>query len=195
MMGNYYVYSHIRLDTEKVFYFGSGSHLRPYKKNNRNSIWQKIVKEVGYRVEILRVFKTKKEACTCESELIRRAKAIGQAEANMTLGSSKGGPVGIVRSAKTRRKMALAKMGAKNPIHRPEVKAKMVASKQGVVPWHATNRATELNKIQVVDLKTGTRWNSIKEAAIHIGKSHAHLCNMLKGVSRNTTTLMYAKKG
>lgn len=53
-----YVYQHIRLDTNEVFYIGIGSDTegkfhRANEKKGRNSFWYKIVDKTDYRVEII----------------------------------------------------------------------------------------------------------------------------------------------
>lgn len=58
--GKYYLYRHIRIDTNKVFYIGIGSkqescrpYRRAYSKMSRNSVWENIVKNSDYEIEIL----------------------------------------------------------------------------------------------------------------------------------------------
>ena len=62
--GKYYLYRHIRLDTNEVFYVGIGTKVknfisckkeyeRAFTKTNRNVIWKRIVAKTEYRVEIL----------------------------------------------------------------------------------------------------------------------------------------------
>jgi len=49
-----FLYQHIRLDTQTVFYVGIAKNIsRAYSKHNRNDHWRKIVNKVGYRVELL----------------------------------------------------------------------------------------------------------------------------------------------
>lgn len=61
----YYLYRHIRLDTNEVFYVGigtknnrkhkklSGEYCRAYNKSNRNKEWKKVVATTDYEVEII----------------------------------------------------------------------------------------------------------------------------------------------
>lgn len=65
--GKYYLYKHVRLDKNQVFYVGIGTikkkitHLsiktnrykRAYEKSNRNKYWKNIVNKTNYKVEIL----------------------------------------------------------------------------------------------------------------------------------------------
>ena len=51
-----YVYQHIRLDTNEIFYIGIGSDLkykRAYTKHKRNIHWNCIVNMTNYSVEII----------------------------------------------------------------------------------------------------------------------------------------------
>lgn len=52
--GTYYLYRHIRLDTNKVFYIGIGKNKdRLKRKTGRNKEWLKIIGETDYDAEIL----------------------------------------------------------------------------------------------------------------------------------------------
>lgn len=63
--GKYYLYRHIRLDKNEVFYIGVGTiqnkngngfygkHLRAFSKCYRNDIWKYITKKTEYEVEIM----------------------------------------------------------------------------------------------------------------------------------------------
>ena len=73
----YYLYQHVRLDTNTVFYIGKGTkkpkgnaYHRAYTKNSRNNYWLNIVNITPYKVEILEEFETEKECLLKETELI-----------------------------------------------------------------------------------------------------------------------------
>ena len=69
-----YVYKHIRLDTNEVFYVGIGSGItykRAYKVNGRTQFWQNITKKTNYQVCIVKDGITWEEACFLEKELIK----------------------------------------------------------------------------------------------------------------------------
>jgi hypothetical protein len=68
-----YLYRHIRLDKQEVFYLGIGSdenYERANSTNNRNQYWHNIAKN-GYEVEIVLDNLTWEEACEKEKELIK----------------------------------------------------------------------------------------------------------------------------
>lgn len=63
-LGKYFLYRHIRIDTNQVFYIGVGTktyHLntfneiyrRAFLKAGRNNLWNKIVSKSDYRIEIV----------------------------------------------------------------------------------------------------------------------------------------------
>ena len=72
-----YVYQHIRLDTNEVFYIGIGSDTdgKFVRANNvrdrKNRYWNNIVNKVGYRVEILIDVINWVDACDEEIRLIK----------------------------------------------------------------------------------------------------------------------------
>jgi hypothetical protein len=69
-----YVYRHIRLDTNQVFYIGIGSdktYYRANKKSQRNIHWKRIVEKSNYRVDIVLDDLTWEEACIKEIEFIK----------------------------------------------------------------------------------------------------------------------------
>jgi hypothetical protein len=71
-----YVYQHIRLDTNEVFYIGIGSDTEgKYKRANsnkkRNPHWHNVINKAGYKIEILLDNINWKEACNEENRLIK----------------------------------------------------------------------------------------------------------------------------
>jgi hypothetical protein len=73
----YYLYQHVRLDTNTIFYIGKGKkqlkgnvYRRAYTKNSRNNYWLNIVNMTSYRVEILEEFEIEKECLLKETDLI-----------------------------------------------------------------------------------------------------------------------------
>lgn len=58
--GKHYLYRHIRLDKNEVFYVGIGTkyktirkYKRAYSSKDRNSMWKRIINKTDYKVEIL----------------------------------------------------------------------------------------------------------------------------------------------
>ena len=67
----YYVYRHIRLDKNQVFYIGLGRNKRAWDKHSRNRYWNHIVKNTDYEVEIILGDLTRQEASEKEKEFIK----------------------------------------------------------------------------------------------------------------------------
>lgn len=69
-----YVYQHIRLDSDSVFYIGIGSDSLNYKRSKsligRNKHWHRIVNKCGYRIEIIHDNISLKQAFELEKMLI-----------------------------------------------------------------------------------------------------------------------------
>ncbi len=99
MENNYYVYQHVRLDTEAVFYVGKGRDKRAYTKSGRSQYWQNIVSKAGHRVEIVHAQLTEQESLDLEVETIAKYRAQGYTLCNMTDGGE--GSSGYVTSAET----------------------------------------------------------------------------------------------
>ena len=68
---SFVVYSHTRLDKNEVFYIGIGVPERPYHKSHRNKIWNRIIKNTNYRIDILYSDLTWEQAVKKEIELIK----------------------------------------------------------------------------------------------------------------------------
>jgi len=83
----FYVYEHIRLDTNTVFYVGKGKGRRCFDSNRRNQHWKRVVaKAGGFDVHIV-IDKIDEEfAFLAEQELITKLKSQGASLANLTNG-------------------------------------------------------------------------------------------------------------
>jgi len=67
-----FVYQHIRLDNNEVFYIGIGiNKYRPLSKYRRNKYWHNIVNKCGYKSEIIYNNLTWKDAIEFEKFLIK----------------------------------------------------------------------------------------------------------------------------
>jgi len=135
-----YVYKHIRLDTEAVFYIGIGSqdnYSRAYTKQNRNRHWHNIVNKAGYSVEIILDGLTWEESCAKEVEYIALygRKEKGGILCNLTDGG--GGSVGLITSEETKKKQSLKKVGKPPP------------NKGKPMPKHQLEKLVEINRNRV----------------------------------------------
>ena len=106
MENNYYVYQHVRLDTQEVFYVGKGKGKRAYSTWGRNKHWCHIVNKAGRYVEIIQSQLTERESLDLEIKTIANYREIGYALCNMTNGGE--GTSGYIPNAETRVKMSIA---------------------------------------------------------------------------------------
>jgi hypothetical protein len=121
MESNWYLYKHIRLDKDEVFYVGIGnkknfSRAFEFRKDKRNEIWWRIYSKTEISVEIIYQNLTKSEASIKEKELIN---VYGRKDLNEgTLCNLTDGGDGIwncKRSEETKKLLSEQKMGDKNP--------------------------------------------------------------------------------
>ena len=115
-----YVYQHIRLDTDEVFYIGIGSdtdgkYERAYEIRRRNNrYWRHIVNKVGHKVEILSDAISWEEACKEEIRLIKHYGRRDLNEGNLVNLTDGGeGYFGGIVSEETRQKLRDANLGKK----------------------------------------------------------------------------------
>lgn len=170
-----YVYQHIRLDTNEVFYIGisknkDSDYKRANSKKYRNKYWHNIVNKVGFFVEIIFDNITIKEAIQKEIDLINNfgRKDLGNgALVNMT----DGGEGLLNMSEETKQKLRDRNTGKtienhwsktedgklrirqwtagnKNPACRPEVAKKISDAKKG----KKNPKLSEYGKTRVAEL-------------------------------------------
>lgn len=114
----WYVYRHIRLDTNQPFYIGIGckkNYARANDCKNRSSFWLKIYNKTDIVIEILCNNITKEQASEKEKEFIalygRKDNGTGIL-CNMTDGGD--GILNCKRSEKTKKLLSNQKLGSKN---------------------------------------------------------------------------------
>lgn len=125
MLTSYYIYRHIRPDTNQVFYVGKGKNTlrkkrfeRAYVTSRRNPFWHRVVeKNKGqYEVEILLEFDNEQECDVKEKEFIAlygRADTKRGTLTNLTDGGD--GSTNIIHSEATRAKLRAAVADGKHP--------------------------------------------------------------------------------
>lgn len=101
MKNSFYVYFHVRLDNDKVFYIGYGKDNRAWdRRKPRNTHWKNIVNKHGYKVLIHKDNLTKEQACKLEVAMIKQYGLDNLS--NMTEGGTGG-----KQDLETRRKMKI----------------------------------------------------------------------------------------
>lgn len=125
-LNNFYVYRHIRSDTNIPFYVGKGKDNRAYSTKNRNKYWHHIINSTKYEVEIILENLTEMQAFSKEKEFIKLYKTLGYCVANFTDGGE--GISGFKPSLESIKKSALSRTGLKQ---NPETIAKRVQKLKG----------------------------------------------------------------
>jgi len=121
----FYVYEHIRNDTNAIFYVGKGKKERAYRVNNRNKYWHNIVNKCnGYTVRF--IVKDVDEELTyfAEEERIDQLKRLGIKLANINAGGA-----GVGSGDKH---PMWGKVHPQKGIKRPEVAIKVSSEKNGM---------------------------------------------------------------
>jgi len=120
----FYVYEHIRNDTNAIFYVGKGKNLRAYTKRDRNDHWHNIVNKSGFTVRFVAKDLDEELAYLCEQERIDQLEKLGIKLANICpggkgVGSGKKHPM-------------YGKSHPHKGIKRPEVAIKVSGEKNGM---------------------------------------------------------------
>jgi hypothetical protein len=82
----FYVYEHIRNDTNAIFYVGKGKGNRAYTKRDRNEHWHNIVNKVGFTARFVAQDLNEELAYLCEEERIDQLTRLGIKLANICPG-------------------------------------------------------------------------------------------------------------
>ena len=118
---NWYVYQHLRMDTNEPFYIGIGNKKNfarayEFRQDKRNQIWWRVYSKTTIEVEILHQNMSKMEASLKEKELIKKYGRKDLSEGslcNLTDGGD--GIWNAIRSEKTKKLLSVGKIGNKNP--------------------------------------------------------------------------------
>lgn len=85
----FYVYEHIRNDTNAIFYVGKGKNERAYRTNNRNKYWKNIVNKCnGFTVRFIAKDLDEELAYLAEEERIDQLKRLDIKLANINAGGA-----------------------------------------------------------------------------------------------------------
>lgn len=208
-----YVYRHIRLDKNEVFYIGIGRDnyfYRSKSNKNRNKYWQNIINVTPYKIEILFDDLTWEEACEKEKEFI---KLYGRRDfkegtlCNLTDGGE--GRKKCIHSEETKQKIRKKLTGVKlSEVHRSNISKAQIGTKRTIETKikmsEKTKEAYKNGKLckkgknngrckQVIDLATGFFYDYAGEAfkSQNQFKSLSYFMSMLNGYSANKTNFKY----
>lgn len=121
----FYVYEHIRNDTNAIFYVGKGKANRAYTVRNRNEHWHNVVnKAQGFTVKFVVKDVDEELAYLAEEERIDQLKRLGIKLANINVGGS-----GVGSGDKH---PMWGKIHPQKGIKRPEVAIKVSGEKNGM---------------------------------------------------------------
>ncbi len=182
-----YLYRHVRLDTNQVFYVGIGSssnYSRAYEKARRNLHWTRIVQKTEYRVDIVLDNLTWEEACKKEKELIS---LYGRIDQNLgTLCNHTDGGEGLINpSVETREKKRQSMLGKNkgclNGMTKLENKVKVSNSRKGKFTGGNHPKSVKVTCYDLTGrfLKT---YNSVIEAQQDTGVPNPNIVKVCKGI-------------
>lgn len=196
--GKFYLYRHIRLDTNQPFYIGIGTkgeddwkyryYTRALSNKNRNNHWIRIVKKFGFKYEILLESNDYEFIKEKEKEFIklygRRDLGLGTL-VNMTDGGE--GCQGLKHTNETKKKLSIANKGKDyiSGIKRSEeTKMKISIAKTGK---KQSRKAVEARAMAILkpilqyslNGEFIKEWKSIKEAADTLNIHHSNICAAL----------------
>jgi hypothetical protein len=158
-----YLYRHIRLDTNEVFYVGIGTFKkRCFEKGKRNSFWKNVVAKTPYRVDIIfddidREFALQKKI---EFISIYGRRDLGKGTlVNLTNGGDEGGGQenkGRKASEETRRKLREAKKN--HPPLSEEARKRISEANKGRVVSEETRK-----KLSILNMgKSKGKWSEVQ---------------------------------
>lgn len=174
-----YVYRHIRLDTNEVFYIGIGSdtngnHSRAYDINKRTKYWKNIINKHGHRVEII---EDNLEFDVCKEREIYWISFYGRSDLNEgTLVNMTNGGDGMLGYKHSREHLEKMSKLLKGRVFSEETKQKMSKAKKGSTVSEETKQ-----KLKIANKgKKHTEESKKKIRDGHIGKkfSSEHIHNM-----------------
>ena len=197
----FYLYEHIRPDTNLIFYVGKGSFRRMHSKHRRNAHWNNIVKKSGgYQVRQVFAHNDEELIFLAEQERISQLTQLGLKLANKTGGGE--GPSGMRHTEEAKRKIAEAQIGEKhwtvNHVYTEEQKAKLrFARSKFVYTDEIRAKISEAGKRRVYTDETRLKMSKSKQNGKHPmanmvefdGKIFSCIKELAEYTGRNYSTL------
>lgn len=196
----FYIYRHIRLDNNTVFYIGKGRYIkgsksnkalykRAFSKSLRNTYWNNIVNKTNYKVEI--IFESDSEDVINEKEM-EFIKLYGRNDlglgtlCNLTDGSD--GGKGSVKSKEFKEMISKRFKGI--PKSENQKRLTSLTHKGKKISQREIDAMIDANSKLILDMSTGIYYKNTKEASLALCINRGHLSNMLAGFRRNKTNLL-----
>ena len=167
----FYIYEHIRPDTNAIFYVGKGSGNRCNITQHRNPYWKNIVaKAGGFIVNKIAENLDSELAYLAEQERIDQLKRLDVKLANKTDGGE--GPSGYRHTEEAKRKIGLSHVGETHPAYgkpMPEHTKQALLNANKGRPLSAEHRkkVSEAGKGRIKSLDTRTKLSQAKQNGGH----------------------------
>jgi len=174
-----YIYKHIRVDTNEVFYIGIGNQdkfKRAFVTQKRSKFWKNITSKTEYTVEIIKDGLTWEEA---QAEEIRLIKQYGRKDlglgtlVNLTDGGE--GTIGIIHTNQWYQNQKISN-NKKNKFISEEHRQKIIANHKSKNPLN--NKAIDVFDMNWNYIKS---FDSIKEASDELNIPSSSICECAKG--------------
>lgn len=197
-MQKFYVYRHIRKDTNSIFYVGKGNGNRCKRHNGRNRYWKSIVQKAnGFDVEFIVKDIDEELAFLVEQEAIDAYKRFGFSLANISAGGE--GTSGMKHTQEAKDKVSKANKGKK----KTEQQKKLISiqstgrkhSEETKAYLSAINKnrvLTEEQKQKIIDAHKGRKLT--EETKQKISKKHLALNKTMSAEHRKTISDLHKGK-
>jgi len=181
-MGNWYVYIHLRKDSNRPFYVGIGcrkNHARAFSHSARNQHWKNIVKSNGFDVEIIEEGLCREDAIKKEKELISfyGRDCDGGILCNLTIGGD--GASGYVFTDEHKSKLRDRALNMT-----PEHKIKLSERKMGHTGAFLNKKHTHDSRLKISESLKGIKRSEETKQKVRVanlGKKYSEETNLKKG--------------
>jgi hypothetical protein len=171
----FYVYEHIRLDTNQVFYVGKGKKTRMQSSSDRNKYWHNVVNKAGFKAVKIVEHSDEELVLLAEIERIDQCRKLGYKLCNITDGGQ--GISGLKHSEESKRKMSESRKDIVPHLHTEETKQRIREANTGVV---FTEERKNKIRLKAVGRKMAAE---TKDKLRVIGKNFKHSEETLKRMS------------
>lgn len=192
----HYIYQHIRLDTNEVFYIGKGvqkkqnyQYYRAFDKKRRNNIWNSIVSKTGFKVEILATNLSEKECFNLEIELISKYGKIF--DNSGTLANYTDGGEGQLRFHKNSKKQIEAADKARKIAWKlPKTKKQIEAVTKNILKANPEKSVLQYD----LNMTLLNEFKSLAEAARSINGNHGNISMCCQGKRKTAYKFIWKYK-